>query len=96
MANYEFMAILNPDLSEDERQKVMDEIKELLSTNGAKIEKEDIWWEKKLAYKINRTERGFYILYDLELDGQAIKPITSKLNINKGNIWRFMFVKKDS
>ncbi|MDR2640767.1 MAG: 30S ribosomal protein S6 [Candidatus Peribacteria bacterium] len=32
------------------------------------MEKEDIWGDRKLAYKINGSEKGFYALFDLELD----------------------------
>ena len=65
MANYELMLILDPSLSEEDRNAGLDELKELLKTNEAKIEKEDVWGDKKLAYKINNSERGFYILFNL-------------------------------
>ena len=51
-------------------------------------------WEKKLAYKINRSNTGFYVLFDLELDGKSIVTMTKTMNLDK-NLFRFMFVKKD-
>ncbi len=70
MANYELMMIVNPSISEEERNY------------------------KKLAYKINSSEKWYYILYIIEMDWKEIKNITKEMNLNK-NIWRFMFVSKD-
>jgi small subunit ribosomal protein S6 len=68
MANYEFMLILDPSLSEEDRNTSITEMKSTLEKYSVKIEKEDIWGEKKLSYKINNSEKGFYILLDLDLD----------------------------
>lgn len=95
MANYEFMLILNPSLSEEDRNSSIETLKGTLAKYSAKIEKEDIWGEKKLAYKINKSETGYYILLDLDLDWTKIKDISKDLNLQT-NIWRYMFVKKES
>jgi len=95
MANYELMAIIDPSISEEERNDSVNELKELFKKNSIKIENEDIWWDKKLAYKINKSDRGFYILLDLDMDGKLIKDLSKTINLNK-NIWRYMFVKKEA
>jgi len=95
MANYEFMLILDPSLSEEDRTASITEMKSTLEKYSAKIEKEDIWGEKKLSYKINRSEKGYYILLDIELDWTKIKDISKNLNLQT-NIWRYMFVKKEA
>jgi len=94
MANYELMAIVNPTISEDERNTLIAELKAALEKNSAKIEKEDVWGDKKMAYKINKSDRWFYILYELDMDGKQIKDLSKTINLNK-NIWRYMFVKKE-
>ncbi len=95
MANYELMLIIKPNLSEEDRDSSIENLKSLFEQNEAKIEKEDIWWDKKLAYKINKSDRGFYILYDLEIDGKLIKELSRKINLDK-NIIRYMFTKKEA
>lgn len=94
MANYELMSIIDPTVSEEDRNESINELKELFKKNSVKIEKEDVWWDKKLAYKINKSDRAFYILYELEMDGKLIKDLSKTINLNK-NIWRYMFVKKE-
>lgn len=95
MANYELMAIVDPTITEDERNASIADLKELFTTNSVKIEKEDVWGDKKMAYKINKSDRAFYILFDLEMDGKLIKDLSKTINLNK-NIWRYMFVKKEA
>lgn len=93
MANYELMLIVNPSISEEERTTSLDNLKKLFEENSVTIEKEDVWWEKKLAYKINSSNTGFYVLFDLQLDGKSIVTMTKTMNLDK-NLFRFMFVKK--
>lgn len=95
MANYELMAIIDPTVSEEDRNASISELKELFKKNSVKIEKEDVWGDKKMAYKINKSDRGFYILFDLDMDGKIITTISKTINLNK-NIWRYMFVKKEA
>lgn len=95
MAKYELMLILNPSVSEGDRTTSLDNLKKALADVGAKIEKEDIWWDKKMAYKINSSDKGFYVLYTLELDGKSIVSLTKLMNLDL-TIWRHMFVKLDA
>ena len=89
------MTIVDPTISEEERNASIDELKALLKKNSVKIEKEDVWGDKKMAYKINKSDRGFYILFDLDMDGKLIKDLSKTMNLNTG-IWRYMFVKKEA
>jgi small subunit ribosomal protein S6 len=95
MANYEMMAIVNPTITEEERNASVEELKVLFEKNSVKIEKEDVWGDKKMAYKINKSDRGFYILFDLDMDGKLITSLSKTINLNT-NIWRYMFVKKEA
>ena len=95
MANYELMLIVNSSLTEDERNNSIWELKSLFEKNSVHIENEDVWWDKKLAYKIKGSERGFYYLYDLNMDGKLIKDLNKTINLDK-NIWRYMFVNKNT
>ena len=92
MVKYEFMMIVDPTISEEERNNKIDAVKSILDKAGAKITNEDVWGDKKLAYKINKQDRAFYVLYTLELDWTKIKEISTQINLNR-NIWRYMFTK---
>ena len=95
MNKYELMLILNSSISEEERNHSLEELRNLLTKNEVKIEKEDIWWDRKLAYKINKSDRGFYVLFSLEMNGKLIKELSKSINLNKAII-RYMFAKLES
>jgi len=95
MAKYELMVIIDPSLSEEDRNASIDNLKSILDKYSAKILKEDVWGDKKLAYKINKSETGFYILFELELDWTKIKDISKETNLDR-NIWRYMYTKQES
>jgi len=95
MANYEMMMILNPAVGEEALNASIDGVKKVLKEAKAKITNEDVWGEKKLAYKIKGSEKGHYLLYTLELDGKQIKTMNTQFNLD-GNIWRYMFVNLDA
>ena len=95
MANYELMFIIDPSLSEEDKTSRIDNFKSILEKFSAKVEKEEIIGEKKLAYKINKSITGFYIILDLEMNWEEIKNISREINLEK-TIWRYMFTKKES
>lgn len=92
MRKYELMLILNSSISEEERTASLTELKNLLEKNEVKIEKEDIWGDKKMAYKINKSDRGFYVLFTIDMDWKLIKELSKTMNLDK-NIVRYMFAK---
>lgn len=94
MKKYELMLIVNPNVSEADRNTSLESVKNLVEKTSWKIVKEDLWGEKKMAYEINWSSKWFYVLYNIEIDGVQIKEMTKEINLNK-NIWRHMFVCKD-
>jgi len=68
MANYELMFIIDPSLSEEDKTSRIDNFKSILEKFSAKVEKEEVIGEQKLAYKINKSTTGFYVLLDLEMN----------------------------
>ena len=94
MRKYELMLIINPELQETDRAALIDDIKDELKTANVKISSEDIWWTKDLAYKINGSKTGFYILLQIESEGDKFFEVTKNFNIKK-DLWRHMFIKQE-
>jgi small subunit ribosomal protein S6 len=75
MKRYETIVIVDPDVSEDERNAFCDKILDIISQlNGALIERED-WGVKKLAYEIRKKLRGYYIRLDYCGSGAVVDEI---------------------
>ena len=95
MIDYELMLIVDPTLAEKERDASFAKIKKLIKEFSGKVESEDIMGEKKLAYKINKSEKGVYALYNIKLKGEAVKNISKEMNLY-GEVWRYMFVRQEA
>ena len=58
---YEVLYVLNPNLSEEETQAIVEKFKTLIEQNGTVDEMEE-WGKRKLAYEINYLTEGYYVL----------------------------------
>ena len=58
---YEVLYVLNPNLSAEETQAVVEKFKTLIEQNGTIDEMEE-WGKRKLAYEINYLTEGYYVL----------------------------------
>ena len=58
---YEVLYVLNPNLTEEETQGIVEKFKTLSEQNGT-IDEMDEWGKRKLAYEINYLTEGYYVL----------------------------------
>ena len=58
---YEVLYVLNPNLTEEETQAIVEKFKTLIEQNGT-IDEMDEWGKRKLAYEINYLTEGYYVL----------------------------------
>ncbi len=61
MRLYETTFILSPDLEEADLEKNIQRYTKIITEHGGKIEKEERWGMRRLAYEINRKTQGFYV-----------------------------------
>ena len=66
MNKYETVFILTPVLSDDQMKETVEKFKSVLTDNGGKIENEENWGLRKLAYPIENKNTGFYTLIEFE------------------------------
>lgn len=67
--NYEAMVILNPIMSEDEINTLVDRLGGVLKNGGANMREIARWGKRKMAYEINKKAEGYYVIYYFTLDG---------------------------
>ncbi len=60
-ANYEALYILQPDLSEEQIQSLVEKFKGVVEANGT-VSEVDEWGKRRLAYPINDLMEGYYVL----------------------------------
>ncbi len=64
MRRYETFVIIDPDISKDDRQPVIERVKELITQMDGMLILVDEWGDRKLAYEIKKKARGYYVRFD--------------------------------
>ena len=93
MKEYELTVLIHPDLESD-IEKPLAKVRNLITTNGGNINKEDIWGKKKLAYKIKKEDFAVYVYFDVALPAEAPLKISNTLNISD-EVLRYLLVTAD-
>ena len=90
---YELTVLIHPDL-EANLDDALSKVKNIITEAGGKIEKENIWGKKKLAYQINREDFAVYVYMDVELPSDAPLKISNIFNITD-EVIRYLLVTVD-
>ncbi len=75
MKMYETIFIVKPDLGEDETKGLTAKVQEVITSMKGDFKRLEDWGARKLAYPINKFNRGRY--YFLRFDGDA--PLIAEL-----------------
>ncbi|MFA6760762.1 MAG: 30S ribosomal protein S6 [Sulfuricurvum sp.] len=95
MRNYENLIIVKPTLTAEEIQANIAEVEEIITSNGAEIAVSDAMGMRKLAYPIDKSERGFFQVIYYTAAPSAIAEIERRFRINE-NLLRFVTIKYDT
>jgi small subunit ribosomal protein S6 len=61
LREYETIFVLNPELTDDAVKGVVDRLKEIITRMGGELLREENWGKRKLAFPIEKHQRGNYI-----------------------------------
>lgn len=90
MKKYEGMFIIRPDLSEDEKKTLFNQINEAVTKNNGSVSAASVWSEKrKLFFPIKRYREGIYYLLSFTAVPTSIKDVNRVYRLNE-NILRVL------
>ena len=92
MKHYELLFVLKPTLTEEENKAKYDDIMAVLEKNGCEVTSVNDMGVRKLAYQIEKFERGHYYVVYLQADTSVIDEILRNLRYNE-EVIRFLNVK---
>ncbi|MED9924981.1 MAG: 30S ribosomal protein S6 [Clostridia bacterium] len=92
MNNYETIFLMKDDITEEQKNTVIEEIRDYLTKNG-KISVEENLGKKKLAYKVREYEYAYYYLIQFVGKADIISELERKYRINE-NILKFITIKR--
>ena len=69
-------------------------MRDLITSNGGEIIKEDNWGKKRLAYSIKHEDFAVYVYFEVKLPANAPLKISNTLNISE-EVLRYLLVAAD-
>ena len=92
MRHYENLVIVKPTLTAEEIQASVAAVEEVITSNGGEIAATDAMGMRKLAYPIEKNERGYYHVIYYTVAPSAINEIERRFRINE-ELLRFVTIK---
>ncbi len=92
MNNYETLYVLKPTLTDEETAANIAKIEEILVKQGAQILATNKMGMRKLAYPVQKHERGFYTIVYFKAAGSVIAELERNLKFNE-DVIKYLTVK---
>jgi small subunit ribosomal protein S6 len=94
MRKYETLVLLSPELAEENRQEILDNLSKTLDKASGKLLTVDQWGMRELAYPVRKQTRGFYVRFEYLAPGAAVAELERIIRITDG-VWKFVTVQLD-
>src|SRR3954469_7355113 len=83
MALYEHLLIARQDISAQQVDALATHLKTIVEGEGGKVEKQEYWGLRGLAYRIKKNRKGHYVLLNINSPAKAIFELERQLKINE-------------
>jgi len=95
MTIYETGFLLAPSLSEEEAEKIITQMTDVISQKEGKLIKQERWGKRRMAYSIKRFNEAFYIF--LHYEGKAEIPLELERRFKQTDgVLRYLTLKKEA
>ncbi len=94
MRLYDIVALVTPDLTDEDAQKVAAEYRKILSDGGAEIIKDETWGKRRLAYPILRKKEAYYHYFQVSAEPALIAETERRMRLSD-QVLRHLAVRSD-
>ena len=95
MPFYETVFIARQDLTEAQIKDLTEKFSKIIADQGGKIHKTEYWGLRTLAYRINKSRKGHYVLLETDAPAEAVIELERNLRLNE-DIMRSLTVRRDA
>jgi small subunit ribosomal protein S6 len=81
---YEIMLLLDPDLTEERGNEIIQRVRDAVEGAGGKWDGHEPWGRRRLAYEINHKQEAVYHLLLFTATPETLSEITRVLKITDG------------
>ncbi len=94
MRTYEQLFILRPDAAQEEIDGFLEPIQNLITGAGGQVEKLEKWGLRKLAYRVDKHNDGYYVLLQFSASADVVKEIERRFRVSD-LVLKFLTVRID-
>jgi small subunit ribosomal protein S6 len=94
MPTYETMLVLDPEMSTEQRDGVVEKLKQFIGDRGAEVLTVKEWGINTLAYEIKKKNKGFYLLLYLRGETTLVAEMEKTLRLME-EVLRYLIVKSE-
>ena len=92
MPFYESVFIARQEISSQQFENLGDQFVEVIGDGGGKVTKRENWGLKGLAYRINKSRKAHYMLFNIDAPAEAISEMERQMRLSD-DILRYMTIK---
>ncbi len=83
MAFYEHVLIARPEISPQQVETLIEDIKKTITDQGGHVGKTEYWGLRNLTYRIRKNRKGHYALVNIDAPAAAVHELERLLKINE-------------
>lgn len=95
MQTYESTVLINASLDDSQIEGIISKIKDTITNNGGEIRELENWGRKRLAYMVNKSKIGYYVIFRFDAPTTIISKLERFYTLDD-HILRFLNIKLDA
>jgi small subunit ribosomal protein S6 len=81
MRIYEELFIVRANAADEEIDPLVEQLHQVITTRGGTVDKSDKWGVRKLAYRLQKQNEGYYILLQFSATPETVKEVERRLRV---------------
>ena len=95
MRHYEVTLIVHPDQS-SQVTTMIEKYKELITSGGGIVHRDEDWGRKHLAYPINKIYKAHYLMMNIECDQETLEKLNYNFRFNDAVLRNLIISKSEA
>ena len=92
MSLYESVFITRPDIPAQDVENLANVFAGIIEQNGGKVAKREYWGLRNLAYRLKKSRKGHYTMFQLDAPSPAVQEMERNMRLNE-DVLRFLTVR---
>ncbi len=94
MRVYEELFIVRPNATDEEIDPLVEQLSQVVTSRGGTVEKTDKWGVRKLAYRVEKQNEGYYVLLQFSAGPEVVREVERRLRV-ADMVMKFITVRVD-